>query len=462
VAKTNRPARVRSSCRLLFLIAWALAFTGGAQAQTYSVLHSFQYFPHGASPYAPLYRGAGGGLYGTANGGGPYNTGVVFSLDTAGSQTVLHTFTGGTDGGNPCGGLVADSAGNLYGTTYQGGIAGAGVNQRGAGVVYKIETSGQYTVLYRFTGGADGSGPIAGVILDSAGNLYGTTYNGGVQGNGVVFKLSAPGQESVLHSFAGSPDGANPYAGVTADAAGNFYGTTFNGGIHTLGVVYKLAPSGQEAVLYSFDGSTKGFTPFVGVVLDAAGSIYGAAGSVAYKLNPAGSFTELAYFGANTRLSGIARGSAGDLYITSNGGETQGQFKYGAVYKLGSSGKASLLYQFTGEQVVPGSQGLNASVILDSSGNLYGTSPFAGTAGIVYEIEASGTVTDLYDFLPAQGGATPRSGLTLDAAGNLYGTAEFGGGGANAGVVFKFSPAGQETVLYAFRGGKTDGANAVV
>jgi uncharacterized repeat protein (TIGR03803 family) len=446
------------------VLAFALTITG-VRAQTYSVLHTFQYFPHGASPYAPLFRGAGGELYGAANGGGPFDAGVLFRLDTAGSQTVLHTFTGGSDGGNPCGGVVTDSSGNLYGTAYQGGIPGAGVNKRGAGVIYKIDNSGQYTILYSFTGGADGSGPIAGVVVDAAGNLYGTTYSGGAQGYGVVFKLNAAGQESVLHSFmgAGASDGANPFAGVTEDAAGNLYGTTYGGGAGLAGVVYKLAPSGQETVLCSFGGSCKGGAPFAGVVLDAAGNIYGAAGSVVYELNPVGSFTELAYIGGNTLLCGIARDSVGDLYITSNGGEALSHWKYGAVFKLVAGGKADLLYQFDGGQVaggtsLPGSSGQNASVVVDSAGNLYGTSPLAGTAGIVYEIEASGTVKKLYDFKPAQGGATPRSGLTLHA-GNFYGTAEFGGGGANAGVVYKLSPAGQETVLYTFKGGKTDGAD---
>jgi uncharacterized repeat protein (TIGR03803 family) len=152
---------------LLLLIACVLAKAAGADAQTFSVLHPFQYFPHGASPYAPLFRDAGGNLYGTTNGGGPYNAGVVFKLDTAGNQTVMHTFTGGTDGGNPTAGVVSDSAGNLYGTAYQGGIAGGGVYGRGAGVVYKIDTSGRYSVLYSFTGGADGSGPYAGRWRDS-------------------------------------------------------------------------------------------------------------------------------------------------------------------------------------------------------------------------------------------------------------------------------------------------------
>jgi len=433
VAKTNRPAGVRVPCSLLFLAACALTIAGGARAQTYSVLHTFRYFPHGASPYAPLFRGAGGDLYGATNGGGPYDAGVVFRLDTAGSQTVLHTFTGGADGGNPCGGLVSDSADNLYGTTYQGGIAGAGTNKRGAGVVYKIDPSGQYTVLYSFTGGADGSGPIAGVILDAAGNLYGTTYYGGAQGYGAVFKLSPSGQETVLYSFAGAgaSDGANPFAGVTADAAGNLYGTTYGGGTGAAGVLYKLTRSGQEAVLCSFGGSCKGAGPLAGVVLDPAGNMYGAAGSVVYELTPAGAFTELAYIDGNTLLCGIARDSSGNLYITSNDGEVLSHWKYGAVFKLEPGGKASLLYAFTGNRVMagtslPASSGQNASVTLDSSGNLYGTSPLAGTAGIIYEIEAGGTVTKLYDFHPAPGGSEPSSGLTPHS-GNFYAATSGGG-----------------------------------
>lgn len=131
--------------RLLFVLA--------ARAQIYSVWHTFQFFPHGAAAGAPLLRDAGGNLYGTTNGGGPRNAGMVFKLDTAGRQTVLHTFSGGTDGGCPWAGLVSDPVGNLYGTAYQGGVPGAGGNHLGAGVVYRIDTSGQYTVVYAFTGG---------------------------------------------------------------------------------------------------------------------------------------------------------------------------------------------------------------------------------------------------------------------------------------------------------------------
>ncbi len=458
---------------LLFVIACAFAATSGAQAQTYSVLHSFQYFPHGASPYAPLYRDSSGNLYGTTNGGGPYNAGVVFEIDSAGNETVMHMFTGGTDGGHPTAGLVADSAGNLYGTAYQGGIAGTGVGKLGAGVVYKIDTSGRFQVLYSFTGGADGSGPFAGVILDAEGYLYGTTYDGGAQPNslGVVYKLSASGQETVIYTFQGENglggvDGAHPYAGVTADRAGNLYGTTESGGADgSDGVVYKLSPSGQETLLFSFGSNGVGIPSGGGVILDAAGNIYGAGGVVVFKLDPKGNFTKLADLYSGVFPSGLKRDASGNLYFATQH-YPSGRWPNGAVLKLDTGGKVSVLYKFEGAMISSGmalpvpnlGSGLNASVILDSAGNIYGSSPLAGTAGIVYKIDAGGGVTWLHNFVPAGGGTWPRTGLTLDPAGGFYGTALWGGGSGDDGVVFKLNPAGHETVLHTFKGGATDGA----
>jgi uncharacterized repeat protein (TIGR03803 family) len=177
-------------------LACAAAALGVVRAQTTAetVIYSFSSFPNGANPYAPLFRDAAGNLYGTSNQGGAANVGVVFRLSASGYK-VLYSFKGGTDGANPDSGVVLDSAGNIYGTTYLGGAANAGV-------VYKLGPSGQETLLYSFTGGADGANPYAGVILDSAGNLYGTTYQGGSANLGVVYEVSPGGQEGSLPDFA--------------------------------------------------------------------------------------------------------------------------------------------------------------------------------------------------------------------------------------------------------------------
>jgi uncharacterized repeat protein (TIGR03803 family) len=221
----------------------------------------------------------------------------VFKLDSSGQYTVLYTFTGGADGSQPNGGLILDSAGNLYGTTREGGL--------GAGVVYKLDPSGQETVLYSFTGGADGGDPFAGVIPDAAGNLYGTTAGygqlaDGNQGSGVVFELDAAGDYTVLYTFTGGSDGGAPEGRLVRDQAGNLYGTTNSGGTPELqigcssgcGVVYELNPSGQETVLLSFNWAD-GASPEAGVIRDAAGNLYGtcldggtAGSGVLYKLKP--------------------------------------------------------------------------------------------------------------------------------------------------------------------------------
>jgi uncharacterized repeat protein (TIGR03803 family) len=186
----------------------------------------------GAYPMSGVIRDSAGNLYGTTNSGGT-NHGVVFEIDAAGQESTLYTFTGGADGGQPYGGLVRDSAGNLYGTTQTGGASFYGV-------VYEVAAAGQETVLYTFTGKADGGFPYGTPIRDAHGNLYGTTQLGGEAG--VVFELSSTGQKSVLYSFTGAADGGRPYAGVIADTAGNFYGTAYTGGSEQSGVVFKLTP----------------------------------------------------------------------------------------------------------------------------------------------------------------------------------------------------------------------------
>lgn len=164
-----------------------------------------------------------------------------FKVSPSGEETILHSFTGGADGGLP-NGVILDSAGNLYGTTFGGGSGSLTGLQEG--VVFQMSTTGDETVLYSFTGLSDGGAPDAGVILDPKGNLYGTTFYGGALNGGVVYKLRSAGQETVLYSF-GTPGGANPVAGVTRDAASNLYGTTLNYGAGDAGVLYELSAAGN-------------------------------------------------------------------------------------------------------------------------------------------------------------------------------------------------------------------------
>ena len=200
------------------------------------MLYSFTGGGDGGFPYGSLIRDSAGNLYGTTNGGGASGAGVVFKLDTSGHETVLYSFTGGADGGYPLAGVIRDSAGNFYGTTNGGGASGAGV-------VFKIDTSGNETALYSFTGGADGGFPLWVVLArDSAGDLYGTTAGGGTAGAGVVFKVDASGQETVLHSFTGGSDGGTPFVGVVLGPDGNLYGNTAFGGQTNAGVVFEIKP----------------------------------------------------------------------------------------------------------------------------------------------------------------------------------------------------------------------------
>lgn len=370
---------------------------------TYQVLYSFNGFTDGSTPsYSPLLRDSSGNLYGTTLYGGTSRDfeigfGVVFELSSTGQETVLHSFTGGTDGGYPSGALLLDSAGNLYGTATQGGLAG-GCGGMGCGIVFKLSPSGEETVLYTFSGGADGGNPGGGLIKDSAGILYGTAGSGGAYGYGVVFKVNLAGRESVLYSFQGGMDGEYPGAGVIRDSAGNLYGTTSEGGLSngcldgdTCGVVFEIGPSGQETVLYRFMGGSDGETPAAGLVRDSTGNLYG------------------------TTLYG--------------GGTCSNVFGCGTVFKLDPSGIETVLYRFSGGH--DGSHPLGG-LVRDRFGNLYGTTLNGGDfrqgigSGVVFQITAAGERV-LYTFKYGPDGSTPSGTLVRDASGNLYGMASEGG-----------------------------------
>ena len=231
----------------------------------------------GSNPEGVLVLDATGNIYGTTGGGG-LGFGTVFKLDSTGKETVLYRFKGVTtiskDGWGP-GDLVEDQAGNLYGTTIFGGLI-TPICTGGCGIVYKISKTGKETVLYRFTGdgtNGDGGSPMCTLAIDASGNLYGTTELGGM-GHGTIFRISSTGKETVLHRFNGN-DGDGPSGALRRDATGNLYGTAGSGGSGTHGVVFRLTKAGQLTVLHNFTGGNDGGEPLGGVVLDSSNNVYG-------------------------------------------------------------------------------------------------------------------------------------------------------------------------------------------
>jgi uncharacterized repeat protein (TIGR03803 family) len=322
----------------------------------FTVLYSFIDSADGHNPEGTLIRDSAGNLCGTTYFGGSSNCvqgngcGTVFKL-SKGKLTVLHTFTG-PDGANPAAGLARDSVGNLYGTTFFGGTSSACL---GCGTVFKLDSSGTLTVLHSFSGSAnrDGARPLASLVRDAAGDLYGTTQTGGL-GGGTVFKLNpATGKYAVLHSFTGPPEGAEPRAALVRDSAGNLYGTTYHGGAFHQGTIFKLF-NRTITTLYSFAGSPDGSHPFAGLVLDSAGNLYGTT-----------------YTGGS--------GPCNKAGVTG----------CGTVFKLGTSGTLTVLHSF--DDTLHGrSDGAypRASLIMDSAGNLYGTTSQGGLSdyGTIFEL----------------------------------------------------------------------------
>jgi uncharacterized repeat protein (TIGR03803 family) len=388
---------------LAILCAWVLIAAGQAHAQTEQVLHNFYRSGGGSAPTSRLTSDGKGNFYGTTDGGG-LGFGTIFRLSPNGHggwrQTVLHEFTGAADGAYPSySGITLDNAGNLYGTTSSGGSGNGG---SGFGVVFRLSFArGVWTesVLYSFAGGADGAYPVSGVIADAAGNLYGATIASDVPNRGTIFKLSpnAGGwNKQLIHYF-----GANN-AGLTMDAAGNIFTAGYS-------KVYELSANRHGGwdmkVIHTFSGYPKdGSDPDGTLVFDGEGRLYG------------------------TTQFGGASG-------------------YGTVYKLIPEEKGEwrerILYSFEGG---PTDGGVPfAGIILDAAGDIFGTTLFAGDSGLgtVFELMAS---TDnagykervLWNFNGTDG-ALPYASLVIDTAGNLYGTS-YSGGAHQSGTVFEVTP----------------------
>ena len=382
--------------RLLgMVLLGVIALAALAQARTFKTLHSFTGNHDGGNAQAALIQDKAGNLYGTAPGGGGFSDGVAFELSTAHTETVLLGFDQ-TDGMSPIAPLIRDSDGNLYGTAQAGG---SGDCDGGCGTVFKLDTAGNEITLHEFAGGtSDGCDPFQGVIVDNAGNLYGTTgYCGNSPyGDGTVFKIDTAGNETILHNFDGS-DGGRPTGGhLLMDAAGNLYGVTANsyGGY---GLLYKLSKDGTLTVLHGFGGGkSDGCSPLGSVATDKQGNLYGTTD------------------GCGTADAGV-------------------------VWKVTKKGKETILHNFAGGT----SDGCypEAGVVLDSNGNLYGDTVNCGASnqGTVWELSPKGSITLLHSF-GFTDGSNPYGEVLRTAKGTLYGTTSYGGSYGYYGTVWEYKP----------------------
>lgn len=392
---------------------------------------------------------------------------LLASSAWAATERPLHNFgLTNTDGQDPQASVIFDTAGNLYGTTYSGGSLGFGT-------VFEMmpNGSGGWTekILHNFgIGDMDGKAPQAPLVFDSAGNLYGTTGDGGSNNVGVVFEMTPNGHggwtEFKIHNFGSGEDGARPYAGLIFDKAGNLYGTTHSGGTHSDGTVFELIPNGSggwtEKVLHNFGADQNdGQDPEGGLIFDSAGNLYGttvAGGNIglgtAFEMSPNGSggWTEKVLHnfghgedGNSPQGLSLIFDSAGNLYGTTNTGGTNNA---GTVFEMtpnGSGGWTEKTLHFFGSG--NDGNGPTCSLVFDTSGDLYGTTLLGGTndSGVVFKMTPNGsggwTETVVHNFGTGNDGSLPPGGLVIDGTGNLFGTTSSGGIQSD-GTVFEVTP----------------------
>lgn len=407
--------------------ALSAALSVVASAQTFDVLASFD-SADGSQPQAGLVQGFNGNFYGTALFGGEssgcfFGCGTIFQITPAGDLTTFYSFcaqTGCTDGATPGGALTLATDGSFYGTTTGGGAAKAGT-------VFRITPSGQLTTLYSFclpTGCPDGSIPNGGLVLGSDGNYYGTTAEGGTSTNcnggcGTVFRISAAGQLTTLYTFceqSGCPDGQSPLAALVEGTDGNFYGTTYSGGLNTnslcnpngpgCGTVFRISKAGKFFTIYSFCAQS-----------DCSD-------------------------GANSRAE-LTQGSDGNFYGTTYGGGLDNcSGDCGTVFKITTKGTLITLHSFCQNGCTDG-YGPYAGLVQGNDGNFYGATAFGGaiSVGTLFEITTAGQLTTLYSFcsqLDCSEGYAPVGDLVQGTNGSFYGTTSQGSSNAD-GAVFALS-----------------------
>jgi len=453
---------VRSSLMALFVATGLLTFHAQAQSWPTTILHNFgdgSVSNDGALLDSPVLHGTDGNFYGLTYEGGASNKGTIFKMTPGGTTTILHSFGSTTnDGASPIGALIQNTDGNFYGTTAAGGSANHGI-------VFKITASGTLTLLYTFGSITnDGNGPWGGLIKNTDGNFYGTTYGGGTYNAGTVFKMTPSGTLTILHSFgATTSDGSGAIAPLCLGADGKFYGVTYVGGSASKGTFYQITSTGTTVIRHSFGSTTNdGANPDAGVIQLSDGKFYsttlygGSANQgTAFKMTAAGAVTILHSFGSLTTdgsepMAGFIQSSDSYLYGTTSIG---GTFDNGTVFRMTTSGSVTVLHSFSsGDGFEPSAPLIEIS---NDPGTFYGTtfSGGSGSNGTVFRISKYGI---LYSFqgVSVNDGEYPMAPLVLSTDGSFYGTTYSGGApdqyGEQTGTAFKITPSGSYTLLHSF------------
>ncbi len=419
---------------------------------TFTVLRNLSSSTDGQAPYGALVQATDGLLYGMCANGGDHSGGTVFKISTSGAFTKLFSFTSATNGANPKGSLVQSTDGKLYGMASIGG-------ESLYGSVFKISTTGTFTLLNSFNGGINGNAPYESLVQSTIDNAYyGTTSGGGTFDYGTVFKLCG-GTLTVLHSFNRNVDGAVPKGSLVLGTDSNFYGMTSDGGSNGVGTIFKITSNGNYTVLRQLVSNTDGASPRGSLVLGSDGIFYGMTNSggsngsgTIFKITKAGGFTVLRSLSSSTDGSNpegnLIQGTDGNFY-----GMTSSSAR---IFKITSTGTFTPLHTFSGND---GSLPLG-SLVQAADGNFYGTTSSGGVnnGGTIFKMTGANVYTVLKSLSAATDGSAPKGNLLQGTDNNLYGITSAGGSNT-AGTLFKITTSGTYTVLRNFNL-ITDGGNA--
>jgi len=426
-----------------FGVAYAMSPDG-----TFSVVHSFAGgSSDGAQPDATLIQGFDGALYSTTQAGGLWNNGTAFRITLSGVVTVMHSFGASGDVGSPVQ-LIQANDGDFYGAALGGAY--------GLGAIFHMTSAGDVVSEHNFEAGPDGANPNASLVQASDLNFYGTTLHGGRFDNGTVFRMTPDGTVTVLHDFAGAPDGAQPLANLIQANDGALYGTTLSGGnAGNWGTVFRMTLDGLVTILHSFSDGPDGARPYAPLIQAADGNLYGTTNGSFFSLGSGASFEVIrSDFGS---AFGLIQGTDGYFYGV---GST---VTHGDVFRMTSDGSVTALHNFDDFSQGAGPIG---PLLQASDGNFYGMTGFGGALnyGTAFRVSTDGTFTLLHSFAGGHDGRRPAGGLVQALDGSLYGVTNLGGGVTakstnGGGTIFQLTLDGTETVLHAFGTPSSDGAN---